>query len=507
MERVILRIENLSESFGGVKALDDVSLEIEEGKITSLIGPNGAGKTTLFNIITGFLKPSSGRVIFQGRRIDGLSPHKIAKLGISRTFQENRLFLNMTVLENVLTAMEYKYSETLLHTILRTRRLREEERERRKRAVEILELVRLLEKRNELAKNLSYGQQKLLMIAMALSREPKLLLHVDEPVAGVHPDAIKEIMKVLRRIREEGRSIFLIEHNIEVVREISDKVVVLNGGRKIAEGDPSEVLNDKNVLTGYLGSWNLSHLLRDKPDMRRNPLSETILRVEDLKVKYDGLTAVEGVDLDVRKGETVALIGPNGAGKSTTLKAIFGLVKPDGGRIYFDGREITGYPPHEVVRAGIGYVPQGRRIFQRMTVEENLEIGGYLLSRGKLEEAKSRVFERFPILKERKDLPAGRLSGGEQQMLAVARALMLDPKLILFDEPSLGLAPKAVDVVYDIIGMLREDGKSIVIVEQNISRALSISDRVYVYKIGGIELCGSAEEVRERLSESGTIVG
>ena len=252
MERVILRIENLSESFGGVKALDDVSLEIEEGKITSLIGPNGAGKTTLFNIITGFLKPSSGRVIFQGRRIDGLSPHKIAKLGISRTFQENRLFLNMTVLENVLTAMEYKYSETLLHTILRTRRLREEERERRKRAVEILELVRLLEKRNELAKNLSYGQQKLLMIAMALSREPKLLLHVDEPVAGVHPDAIKEIMKVLRRIREEGRSIFLIEHNIEVVREISDKVVVLNGGRKIAEGDPSEVLNDKNVLKVYL---------------------------------------------------------------------------------------------------------------------------------------------------------------------------------------------------------------------------------------------------------------
>ncbi len=210
-----------------------------------------------------------------------------------------------------------------------------------------------------------------------------------------------------------------------------------------------------------------------------------ILSVEELSAGYGAIQILHGVALELRPGELVTMIGPNGAGKSTALKAIVGLVRIRAGRVRLDGREITGHRPDIVLRAGLAYVPQGRIVFPQMTVLENLEMGAYLVSgRGEIQAALERVCALFPILKERRRQKAGTLSGGEQQMLAIARGLMTGPRVILLDEPSLGLSPKNVGLIFDKIVEMKEAGLTMMVVEQNAARALAVADRGYVLELG-----------------------
>jgi branched-chain amino acid transport system ATP-binding protein len=221
-----------------------------------------------------------------------------------------------------------------------------------------------------------------------------------------------------------------------------------------------------------------------------------LLQLEGISVHYGAIEALNNLSLTVEKGEIVALIGANGAGKSTTLWTISGLVRPRKGRIIFDGKEITRMPPNRIVSLGIGHVPEGRRVFATMTVQENLEMGAYVTKGGAaMREAMRRVFNRFPRLEERKNQLAGTLSGGEQQMLAIGRALMSRPKLLLMDEPSMGLAPMLVREIFAIIKELNEQGTTILLVEQNAHMALSIARRGYVLETGSITLSGPASEL------------
>jgi branched-chain amino acid transport system ATP-binding protein len=221
-----------------------------------------------------------------------------------------------------------------------------------------------------------------------------------------------------------------------------------------------------------------------------------LLQLEGISVHYGAIEALNDLSLTVEKGEIVALIGANGAGKSTTLWTISGLVRPRKGRIIFDGKEITRMPPNRIVSLGIGHVPEGRRVFATMTVQENLEMGAYVTKGGAaMREAMRRVFNRFPRLEERKNQLAGTLSGGEQQMLAIGRALMSRPKLLLMDEPSMGLAPMLVREIFAIIKELNEQGTTILLVEQNAHMALSIARRGYVLETGSITLSGPASEL------------
>jgi len=221
-----------------------------------------------------------------------------------------------------------------------------------------------------------------------------------------------------------------------------------------------------------------------------------MLVVEDLQCNYGKVQAVRSLSIEVHPGELVVLIGANGAGKSTTLKTISGLVKPAAGRISFEGRDIAGAAPHEILQLGISHCPEGRRVFPHMTVRENLEMGCYLRSDAQgIVEDMERMLERFPILRQRQDQAAGTLSGGEQQMLAISRALMSRPKLVLFDEPSLGLAPNIVDATFDIIRQVRADGVTVVMVEQNAFAALDLCDRAYVLEQGSVTLTGTGEEL------------
>ncbi len=221
-----------------------------------------------------------------------------------------------------------------------------------------------------------------------------------------------------------------------------------------------------------------------------------LLEAEGIISGYDGMEVLHGVSLRAEPGQIIVVLGPNGAGKSTLMKTLFGLLRPRSGRVIFDGREITGLPPEHLVRLGMGYVPQEENVFTTLTVEENLEMGAFILHED-LHRAKERVFELFPTLRERRRQQVGKMSGGERQMVAIGRALMLDPKLLLLDEPSAGLAPKLVDLIFERIYKIKESGVAIIIVEQDIHRALQLADRAYVIANGCNRFEGSARELLE----------
>ena len=222
---------------------------------------------------------------------------------------------------------------------------------------------------------------------------------------------------------------------------------------------------------------------------------EQILRVEDINVYYGAIHAIKGISFEVNEGEIVTLIGANGAGKSTTLNTVSGLLRSKTGSIYFLGEDIGKVPAHKLVDKGLSQVPEGRRVFQQMTVQENLEMGAFTEKASTIPGNLERVYEQFPRLKERYKQIAGTLSGGEQQMLAMGRALMSDPKLLMMDEPSMGLAPILVEQIFEIIQNLHKAGTTILLVEQNAQMALSIADRAYVLETGKISLSGPADEL------------
>jgi len=474
---VLLEVEDLALHFGALAAVDGVSLQVPRGELRSIIGPNGAGKTTLFNVLTGLLPADRGQARFRATTITRLLPHRIVASGVSRSFQIISIFHALTVFENVRIAAQAKHRArfAMLADAGSFTDLNDE-------AMRLLNAVGLGDRAAEIADTLSHGDQRLLEIAIALATRPELLL-LDEPLAGL---AAHERLRVADLIRTLHRSvtIVLIEHDIDQVLALSDRITVLHQGRVIAEGAPAAIQQNPEVQTAYLGHPSLA---REGTAPGATRSGAPLLRVASVNTFYGKSHVLHGVSLDVFAGEFVSLLGRNGAGKTTTLATITGVVPPRDGRIAYGATDLAGRPPEEIARLGIGLVPQGRRIFPNLTVLENLAIA----RRGNGAWTVERVFATFPRLDALKDARGATLSGGELQLLAIARALMGNVDLLLLDEPFEGLAPTIVDVVWNVLRGLRST-TTILLVEQNADLALALSDRAYVMRNGAIVWEGGA---------------
>jgi ABC-type branched-subunit amino acid transport system ATPase component/ABC-type branched-subunit amino acid transport system permease subunit len=494
----VLSVYGVRRTFGGLSALSGVDLTVTAGEVHALIGPNGSGKSTLVNVVTGIYRPDSGHVALAGVDITGARPHAVTRAGIARTFQNGQVWRRMTVVDNVMVGGHTRTSGSLALSLLLPAWLRPWEASARSHAEGLLAFVGLSERGNDLAGTLPFADLRRLEIARALAAKPDLLI-LDEPAAGMHPGEVRQLIDLVRAVRDSGITVLLIEHHMEVVTELADRVSVLNFGRVIAEGTPGEIATNPLVVDAYLGEAREATDEAGRP--ARVPVSAAVpamLTVRDLHVQYGAAPAVLGIDLDVHQGEVVALIGANGAGKTTTLKTSSGvpeLLKSVRGQITFLGERIEHRPAHEIARMGMAHVPEGRRLFPESTVEENLLLGAYRRRDHEIMRDVEAVYDRFPILGERRRQPAGLLSGGEQQMLAIGRALTSRPRFLLLDEPSLGLAPIIVDEVFAVIEMLAGEGVTILLVEQLAARALEIADRAYVIETGRIVKHGAASDL------------
>lgn len=476
-----LDVSDLSISFGGVKAVQHIAFTAEPGHVTSVIGPNGAGKTSALNLLCGFYRPHTGKVMLGDRDLTGMSSHALARAGVARTFQTTQLFDSLTIIENTLLAETAGKLGGIVSP------LRNAETERFARS--LLQFAGVDGDLNRMAGSLPHGEKRLVEIARALALRPKVLL-LDEPAAGLSKGDKQRLTTLLRRIAELGVAVIIVEHDMPMIMALSDRIVVLDGGKRITIGDPASVRNDPLVRKAYLGDAPADKGTRPA----REAGKDTMLAIKKLDAFYGLSQALESIDVSVADGEAIAVLGANGAGKTTLMRSIAGLEPPRArGEIQLQGQRIDGLPAHARARTGVVLVPEGRQVFPELTVRQNLQLGAYARPGIDLEAEVETMLRRFPRLRERIDHRAGLLSGGEQQMLAVARGLLAAPKVLMLDEPSLGLAPLVVDELFASFEQLREEGMTLIVVDQMAGQALALADRAYVLETGAIVKSGTAE--------------
>ncbi|HET7052193.1 MAG TPA: ATP-binding cassette domain-containing protein [Solirubrobacteraceae bacterium] len=508
----LLEVSGVSKSFGGVHALSDCGLEVGEGKIHGLIGPNGSGKTTLFNVITGYERIQQGEVRFNGMEITNAPPDRVFGLGVGRTFQLTRLFGRLSVLENMLVATQRK--QGWLRGVLRRSGSVAETR----RAMELLEFVGIATLAHEPASDLSYGQRKLLELASLLVADPDVLL-LDEPAGGVNPTLIKHLAGRISELNASGKTFLIVEHNMEFVMNLCDQVTVLSQGTALVTGTPGVVRSNPAVLDAYLGgeddeatqkrlaatgageSTRPSGVSISSPIVKpakRLGGPEPLLRIDGVVAGYGGGDILKQVSLDVPEGRITCIVGPNGAGKSTLLATVSGLLRLRRGEIRFGGQVISGLAPRQILARGIAHVPQAHSLFPDMTVRENVEMGAFTIDdRALVAQRLKAVEELYPIVRERAGEKAGSLSGGQQRLVEFARCMMLDPSLIVLDEPSMGLDPQTRRIVFEMVELMNSRGKTILLVEQNARAGLKLSSHGVVLENGIVRLAGSGREVLE----------
>jgi branched-chain amino acid transport system ATP-binding protein len=479
LDGTVLEVRGVSKTFGGIRAVVNASLQVGAGEIHALIGPNGAGKTTLFNLVSGLFPTDSGTIKLNGREIQGVPSEAICHQGLARSFQITNLFKGLSIYENLRLSLQAQSRGrfNLWRDIDHYENIHTE-------TAELIKFLGLQGIEAIEGGELSYGGQRLVDLGIALGSKPQVLL-LDEPLAGLAAAERERVSNLVRNIAA-NIPVLIVEHDIDRVLGFSHTVTVMNQGEVLMTGTPEAVRADRRVQEIYTGTGvpEVEHISSEEARASAAP----ILRFERVNTFYGKSHILHDATLDVREGEIVALLGRNGAGKSTLLKTLAGLVPLSSGAIEYAGRDISRLPAPDIARAGIGYVPQGRGLFAGMTVRENLSLGRLARktdgSNGVVWDEKQ-ILNYFPRLRERMDVAADYLSGGEQQMVAVARAMSGNVKLLLLDEPFEGLAPTVILELFKVFDKLRQH-ISIVIVEHNLDLVLALADRVFALERGAV---------------------
>jgi ABC-type branched-subunit amino acid transport system ATPase component len=476
----LLEAHGLTKRFGGVTALDDLSLQIDPGEVVGVMGPNGAGKSTLLKTLLGEVVPDSGDILLDGESVLGWQTDRIARAGVALANQVPRPFGRLTVEQNVHVG-----------ALARGDRMRD---------LDVLALCGLDDKAKRPAATLGLLDLKRLELARALSLHPRVLF-LDEVGAGLVSHEIEQMIEIVRKIQAEGVALLVVEHVETVIRELAQRVIVIDWGKVIASGSPDHVAADPQVRAIYLGGGSTA---RTEERLRQVSGDAPLLELDNVTATYGKAVALQGVSLRVQAGEVVAVLGANGAGKTTMTRVITGLLPAAQGQVRMAGAMVNALPAHKRLQHSVSCCHEGRKIFGDLTVEENLNLGGYILSSSRRRARAEELCEMFPVLADRRQQPAGTMSGGQQQILAMARALMSDPRLLILDEASLGLSPVAVDSVYEAIANIRKAGLSVLLIEQNAHRSLSVADHAYVLDRGRVTYDGPAHALDDvdRLSEA-----
>jgi ABC-type branched-subunit amino acid transport system ATPase component len=525
-----LACSGIAVHFGGLAAVSNVDLSVPPATTVGLVGPNGAGKSTLFGVLSGLLRPSQGKVLLDGSDVTSTRPQVRAARGLARTFQHPELFTDLTVREHLVLAYRAKHARRRIWSDLVTMgSLRPAELAEQQSVDGLIELLGLDSVAERPAVGLPLGVARMLELGRALAASPTVLL-LDEPSAGLDSSETERFERTLGRVsRERAISVLLVEHDVELVMRMCSAVYVLDFGVMIASGPPEEVRANPAVRAAYLGE-ELSDGTAQESDERGpgigaslsastpGPPTEPsdgggqspVLAVDNLSVRYGEASALSGVSFEVGAGKALAVLGANGAGKSSLARAVSGLVRPSGGRIIFAGEEIGGWPAHRIRRAGLVHLPESRGVFRDLTVVENLRMAVGVEGRRARRDGVERALEIFPALAARRHQRACLLSGGEQEMLSLARALTTFPQLVIADEMSLGLAPKMVDLVFDGLARARQAGVTLIIIEQYIHRTLAFADECVVLQRGGLAWGGPAsaahnEVLRHYLGDAMTV--
>ncbi|SCL73586.1 ATP-binding cassette domain-containing protein [Micromonospora peucetia] len=489
----LLHLDGVGRRYGGLHALHDISITLPTGARHAVIGPNGAGKSTLFGVIAGSVRPTSGRVLLDGRDVNRLGPAARARRGVGRTFQHPAVFGRLSAAANVALAINRRTPPAA-----RSASARRGMNTDRARAV--LHAAGLAAYADMPAAALPYGVRRRLELAVALTPQPRLLL-LDEPSAGLDPGDVAQLVETIRALPPEV-TVLLIDHHLDLVWDVADTVTVLQHGNHIATGTPDEIRADTAVRAVYLTTAGTPAAA--VPDCVPDPVPPSgerrrLLEVRNLQAGYDGAPAVHDLNFDVFEGKILALLGRNGAGKTTVLNALAGLtpLTPPTSVTLGGGRLPTA--AHRIARAGLTLVPQGRRLFS-LTVAEHLTVAAATATRDRhvgRQWSRDDILALLPALGTRLRHSAERLSGGEQQMLAFARALLARPRVLLLDEPSEGLAPALVQQISVAISTIAAQGVGVVIAEQNLSLALSLADDVVVLEHGHVALTAATADFTE----------
>jgi branched-chain amino acid transport system ATP-binding protein len=479
LKGTVLEVNGISKHFGGIRAVTNASLAVGAGEIHALIGPNGAGKTTLFNLISGLFTADGGTIRLNGREIQGVPSDLICHSGLARSFQITNLFQELSIYENLRLSLQAQHGIgfNFWRDVDGYPQVHAE-------TAELIKFLGLEGVEQIEGGELSYGGQRLIDLGIALGSKPQVLL-LDEPLAGLAAAERERVSSLIKNIAA-NIPVLIVEHDIDRVLGFSRAVTVMNQGEVLMTGSPEAVRADRRVQEIYTGT-GIPEVAHSRTDQAGGEAAQ-ILRFEAVNTFYGKSHILNDATLDVREGEIVALLGRNGAGKSTLLKTLAGLVPLASGTIEYDGNNITGLPAPDISRLGVGYVPQGRGLFAGMTVRENLSLGRLARktdgSNGVVW-SEEQILDYFPRLKERLDVAADYLSGGEQQMVAVARAMSGNVKLLLLDEPFEGLAPTVILELFKVFDLLRRH-TSIVIVEHNLDLVLALADRVFALERGAV---------------------